>query len=165
MDAVLREAAAEQLLAVVLLGQRDVELAVEPAHEGGIEHAAAVAVDIIVGRGQHEDGALFVHDEAVHLREQLVERVLAVEAADAAGADSGDRVHLVDEDHGRGVAAGLLEDFLNIPFGLADDAAEEGRRGDRDKHGVGLVGHGLGEHGLAGARRAVEQHALRNPLA
>ena len=75
-------------------GLRHDDLAVEAAgpQQRRIEHVGAV------GRGDQDDA--FVGLEAVHLDEQLVERLLAlvVAAAEAGAAMAADRVDFVDED-------------------------------------------------------------------
>ena len=77
-----------------------------------------------VGGGDQDDAAADV--EAVHLDEQLVERLLAlvVAAAHAGAAVPADGVDLVDEHDRRGVLLGLLEQ-------VADPAARRRRRTSR----------------------------------
>src|SRR3546814_14460423 len=71
--------------------------------EGGVEHVGAV--------GRRDDDDAFVGFEAVHLDEQLVERLLAlvVAVAEPGAAMAADRVDFVDEDDARRVALGLFE--------------------------------------------------------
>ncbi len=72
----------------------------------------------------------------------------------------GDGVDLVHEDDaGRGLP-GLAERLPDRLLGLADPLAQELRSLDVDEVRLGLRGHRLGQHGLARAWRAVEQHAL-----
>ena len=115
-----------------------------------------------VGGGDQDDAALDV--EAVHLDEQLVERLLAlvVAAAHAGAAVPADGVDLVDEDDRRGVGLGLLEQVAHPGRADADEHLDEVRAGDRVERHAGLAGDGAGEQRLAGAGRAVEQHALRD---
>src|SRR5262249_60101540 len=93
-------------------------LAIEPARaeQGGIEHLGTV-------RGAHDDDAL-ARIEAVHLGEELVERLLAllVAAERALDADLAERVELIDEDDAGRLRLGLLEE-------VADP-----RRADPDEH-------------------------------
>ncbi len=105
---------------------------------------------------------LVVDVEAVHLDEELVEGLLAlvVAAADAGTAVAADGVDLVDEDDGRGVRLGLLEQVADAGGTDTDEHFDEVRAGDREERHAGLAGDGAGQQGLAGARRAVEQHAL-----
>jgi hypothetical protein len=113
-----------------------------------------------VGRGDEDDAALDV--EAVHLDQHLVEGLLAlvVAAAHAGAAVPADGVDLVDEDDGRGVLLGLLEQVAHPAGADADEHLDEVRAGDRVERHAGLTGHGAGQQRLAGPGRAVEQHAL-----
>ena len=89
----------EDLLAAAHVGQRHHDLAVEAARpqQRGVEHVRPVG-------GRDDDHAL-VALEAVHLDEQLVQRLLAlvVTAAQAGAAMAADGVDLVDEDDARRV--------------------------------------------------------------
>ena len=113
-----------------------------------------------VGRGDQDDAAADV--EAVHLDEQLVEGLLAlvVAAAHAGAAVPADGVDLVDEDDRRGVLLGLLEQVADPGGADADEHLDEVGAGDRVERHARLAGDRAGEQRLAGAGRAVEQHAL-----
>ena len=91
--------------ALLEVGQRHDDLAVEAARpqQGGVEDVGPV------GGGDHHDALGGV--EAVHLREHLVERLLAlvVPAAEPGAALAADGVDLVDEDDGRRLLARRLE--------------------------------------------------------
>ena len=114
-----------------------------------------------VGRGDQDDA--FVALEAVHLDEQLVQRLLAlvVAAAQAGATMTADGVDLVDEDDAGRVLLALLEQVADAAGADADEHLDEVRAADREKRDVGFAGHGAGEQRLAGARRAHQQHALR----
>ena len=105
--------------------------------------------------------------EAVHLDQQLVERLLAlVVAADRdAGARLAQRVQLVDEDDAGRPALGLGEQVAHAGGADADEHFDEFGAAKAEKRGVGLAGHGLGQQRLAGAGRADEQHALGDAAA
>jgi hypothetical protein len=113
-----------------------------------------------VGGGDQDDAALGV--EAVHLDEQLVERLLAlvVTAAHAGAAVPADRVDLVDEDDRRGVRLGLLEQVADPARADTDEHLDEVGAGDRVERHPGLAGDRAGQQRLAGAGRAEEQDAL-----
>src|SRR4029078_6075864 len=115
-----------------------------------------------VGGGDEDDA--FVRLEAVHLDEELVERLLAsgVAAPQARAAMAADRVDLVDEDDARRVLLALLEEVADARGADADEHLDEVRAGDREERDVGLAGDGAREQRLAGAGRAHEQHALRD---
>ena len=146
----------EDLVATVEVGGVDLDLAVEAARaqQRRVEHVGTV------GRGDQDDAAADV--EAVHLDEQLVEGLLAlvVAAAHAGAAVATDGVDLVDEDDGRRVLLGLLEQVADAAGADADEHLDEVRAGDRVEGHGGLAGDGAGQQGLAGAGRAVEQDAL-----
>ncbi len=124
-----------------------------------IEHVGAI------GGGQHDDG--FGLAEAVHLAEDLIERLLAlvVTAAQAGAADAADGVDFVDEqDAGRGFL-GRLEHVANAAGADADEHLNELGAADREERHAGLAGHGPGQQRLAGARRAHQQDALGHAAA
>ena len=107
--------------------------------------------------------------EAVHLGEDLVERLLAlVVAADhaaAAAAGAADRVQLVDEDDRRGGLLGLLEQVAHARGADAHDRLDELRRRRREERHARLARHRAREQRLAGAGRARQQHAARDARA
>ena len=100
--------------------------------------------------------------EAVHLDQQLVERLLAlvVAAAEAGTTMPADGVDLVDEDDAGGVLLALLEQVAHPGGADADEHLDEVRAGDREERDVGLAGDRPGQQGLAGSGRAYQQHAL-----
>ena len=100
--------------------------------------------------------------EAVHLDQQLVQRLLAlvVAAAEAGAALAADRVDLVDEDDAGAVLLGLLEQVAHPGGADADEHLDEVRTGDGEERNPRLTRDGAGQQRLAGAGRAVEQHAL-----
>ena len=138
------------------VGRLDGDLPVEAARtqQRGVQDVGAVR------GGDQDDVGLDV--EAVHLDQQLVEGLLAlvVAAADAGAAVPADGVDLVDEDDGRRVGLGLLEQVADPGGAHADEHLHEVGAGDGEERHAGLAGDGAGQQGLAGARRAVEQHAL-----
>ena len=115
-----------------------------------------------VGGRDQDDAALGV--EAVHLDEQLVERLLAlvVTAAHAGAAVPADGVDLVDEDDRRGVRLGLLEEVADPARADTDEHLDEVGAGDRVERHPGLAGDRPGQQRLTGAGRAEQQHALRD---
>ena len=103
--------------ALLEVGEGDHDLAVEAARpqQGGVQDVGPV------GGGDHDHALGRV--EAVHLREHLVEGLLplVVAAAEPGAALAADGVDLVDEDDGRGLLAGGLEE-------VADPAGARRRR-------------------------------------
>src|SRR5581483_11650096 len=100
----------------------------------------------------------------VHLDQQLVERLLAlvVAAAEAGTAVAADRVDLVHEDDAGRVLLPLLEQVADAGGPDADEHLDEVRPRDREERDVRLAGDRLGQERLAGARRADQEHTLRD---
>src|SRR5204862_6778228 len=125
------------------------DLAVEAARaqQRGIEDVRAV-------RGGDEDDVV-LHLEAVHLDEQLVERLLAlvVTASETRAAVAPDGVDLVHEDDAGAVLLGLLEQVAHSRGADADEHLDEVRTGNREERHAGLARYGASEQGLAGTRR------------
>ena len=151
----------EDRLAAVDVGPVHDHLAVEASRpqQGGVERLRPV------GGGHDDDAAVDV--EAVHLDEQLVERLFAlVVAADGdAGARLAQRVQLVDEDDARRPALGLVEQVAHAGGADADEHFDKIGAAKAEERHVGLAGHGLGQQRLAGAGRADEQDALGDAAA
>src|SRR5207253_6472345 len=68
---------------------------------------------------------------------------------------------LVDEDDCRGDLPRAIEQPGDLLFALAVPFAEQVRRFGGDEIGFALARRGLGQQGLAGARRPIQQKALR----
>ena len=145
----------EDRLAAGDVGRRDEDLAVEAAR------AQQRRVELLeqVRRGDHDQVAGRV--EAVHLDQQLVERLLAL-GVDVGAALRADGVELVDEDDRRAALARLGEQAPD-PRGAqpGEHLDERGRRLGEELR-AGLAGDGLREQRLARAGRAVEEDALRH---
>ena len=148
----------EDRLAPFEVGTVDDDLSVEAsrAQERGIEDVGTVG-------GREEDDALLLV-EAVHLDEQLVERLLAfvVTATEPGAAVTADRVDLVDEHDGRRRVLRLFEQVAHARRAHADEHLDEVGAADRKERHARLTGNRLGEQRLAGARRPEEQDALRD---
>ena len=140
----------EDLPAADAVGPVDDDLAVEAA---GAQQRRVEDVGP-VGGGDQDDVVL--HLEAVHLDEQLVQRLLAlvVAAAEAGAAVAPDGVDLVHEDDAGAVLLGLLEQVAHARGADADEHLDEVRAGDREERHAGLAGDRAREQRLAGARRA-----------
>ena len=146
----------EDLGAALAVGAVDHDLAVEAAR------AQQRRVEDVGPVGGRDEDDVVRHREAVHLDEQLVERLLAlvVAAAEAGAAVAPDGVDLVHEDDAGAVLLGLLEQVAHARGADAHEHLDEVRAGDREERHAGLAGDGAREQRLAGARRPVEQHAL-----
>ena len=147
----------EDGLAALEVGQFHGHAAVEAA---GAQQRRIEGIGAIRGR---EDDDAVIPLEAVHLREQLVQRLLALVVAHVrAIALLANRIDLVDEDDAGCLFLGLLEEVAHLRGAHADEHLHELRARDGEERHVRLARHGLGEHRLAGTRRADEQHALRH---
>ena len=120
---------AEDFLAAFDVGQVHGDLAVEAAgaEQGGVEHVGAV--------GGGDDDHAFLGVEAVHLDEQLVERLLAfvVAAAHAVAAVAADGVDFIDEDEAGRVFSALFEHVADAGGADADEHFDEVGAGDGEE--------------------------------
>ena len=139
----------------------DDNLAVETARtqQRRVEDVGAV-------RRRNDDDA-FVCREAIHLDEQLVQRLLAlvVAAAEARTALAADGVNLVDEDDAGRVLLRLLEQVAHARGADTDEHLDEVGTRNREERHARLARDSFGEQRLARARRAEQQHAFRDARA
>ena len=151
----------EDLLAADAVGPVDDDLAVEApgAKQGRVEDVGPV--------GGGDEDHVVLHLEAVHLDQELVQRLLAlvVAAAHAGAAVAADGVDLVHEDDAGRVLLGLLEQVADAARADADEHLDEVGARDREERHAGLAGDRPGEERLTGARRAEEEDALRDARA
>ena len=121
--------------------------------QGGVQRLGPV------GGCQNDDAVVAL--KAVHLGEQLVQGLLPlVVAADLPIPLFADGVNLVDEYDTGGLFLGLLEKVPDLGGAHAHEHLHKFRAGHGEEGHVGFTGHRLGQHGLAGARRAHQQNAL-----
>ena len=80
-------------------------------------------------------------------------------------ADLAERVELVDEDDAGRLGLGLREQIADARGADADEHLDELRAAQAEERHLRFAGDRAREQRLAGARRADEQHALRNPAA
>ena len=126
------------------------------AQQCRVEHVGAI------GRGNDDQVGVAV--EAIHLDEQLVQRLLAlvVTTAHAGTTLASDGVDLVDEDDGRGVFLRLIEQVTDAGGAKADEHLDEvGARHRIERH-TRLACDRTGEQRLTGSGRTVQQHAARD---
>ncbi len=146
----------EDLLAADDVGVRHDHLPIEPAgpQQSRIEHVRAV--------GRSDQNHPFVRLETIHLDEQLVQGLLAfvVAPTQTGAAVAPDRIDLVDEDDARRILLALLEHVAHPAGTNADKHLDKVRTGDREERHIRFAGNGASEQGLAGARRADQQHPL-----
>ena len=151
----------EDVAAALAVGPVDDDLAVEAARaqQRRVEDVGAV-------RRRDQDHVVLLL-EAVHLDEELVQRLLAlvVAAAHAGAAVAADGVDLVDEDDARARLLRLLEQVAHARGADADEHLDEVGAGDGEERHARLAGRRAREQRLAGAGRPVEEHALRDARA
>ena len=151
----------EDLLAADDVGIGHHHLAIEPAgpQQRRIEHVGPV--------GRRDQDHALIGLEAVHLDQQLVQRLLAlvIAAAEAGAAMAADRVDFVDEDDAGRILLGLLEHVADTAGADADEHFDEVRTRNREERHVGFARDRARDQRLAGAGRADQQHAARNPSA
>jgi hypothetical protein len=124
------------------------------SQQRGIEHLGPV-------RGCHHDDAL-AGVEAVHLCEQLVERLLALFVGPGGRGHPRlpERVELVDEHDAGSSQLGLSEEVAHARGAHADEHLDELGAGHAEERHARFTGDGAGEQRLAGAWRPEQQHAL-----
>mmetsp|Transcript_13562 Transcript_13562/g.13297 ORF Transcript_13562/g.13297 Transcript_13562/m.13297 type:complete len:330 (-) Transcript_13562:72-1061(-) len=143
----------ESLLPAV--GHRELDLPVEPPRpeEGRVQGVGPV--------GGHDD--LHVHRlvEPVHLVQQLDQDPLHLPVRPRIRIEPLRRngVNLINEHDGGRVLFGQPEDISDHPGAFAEVLLDELAADHADEGGAGLVGDGLGQHGLAGARGPVQEHS------
>mmetsp|Transcript_18452 Transcript_18452/g.46683 ORF Transcript_18452/g.46683 Transcript_18452/m.46683 type:complete len:537 (-) Transcript_18452:109-1719(-) len=147
---------AQDLGACVLVGVRELDLAVEAAraHERRVQDVGAV------GGGNHNDASVAL--EAVHLSQQLVQGLLTlvVATANAGATRAADGVNLIHEHQAGRVLLGLLEQVAHARRAHAHKHLDELRARDGEEGHARLAGDGLGQQGLAGTGGAHQQAAL-----
>ena len=135
-----------------------------PVETAGTQQSGVEDIRTVCRR--HDDDAV-VGLEAVHLHEQLVERLLAlvVPAAEAGAALAADRVDLVDKDDAGLALLCRIEEVAHAGGTHADEHLDEVGAGDGEERYVRFPRHRLCEQRLTGARRADEQDAARDARA
>ena len=147
----------EDVLAASQVGQLNRNAAVKTtgAQQGRVKAVGAV------GSGEDDDTLMVI--EAVHLGQQLVERLLALVVAAKAAAIAllADGIDLIDKDNARGLFLGLLKQITHLGSATADEHLDElGARNAKERH-ARLAGNSLGKQGLTGTRRANKKSAAR----
>ena len=138
------------------VGRLDEDLTVEAA--GPKQRRVEVLQPVRRGHDDH----LVARAEAVELDEQLVERLVLLAVERMAAARLADRVELVDEDDRRRVLARLVEELADARGAEAGEHLDERRGALRVEARARLVRDRLCRKRLAGARRPVEEDALRH---
>mmetsp|Transcript_14396 Transcript_14396/g.43609 ORF Transcript_14396/g.43609 Transcript_14396/m.43609 type:complete len:489 (+) Transcript_14396:537-2003(+) len=156
-ERVVREENFEDTSARGDVREGDLKLAGEAAQDGGVQRVRPVR------RGENDDAPVgAVGEEAVERRHEL-----GFQRQRDVGVPRGSRrekaVDLVEEDDARRELGRERKDRAHELVGLAVVLVGESGRPDVQEGSVGVVCHGTRQHGLAAARRAVEQNAPRRP--
>ena len=123
--------------------------------ECGIEHIGTV-------RSGKDDHAA-VRSETVHLRQELVQRALALVVTaghDTFSTGTTDSIYLINEDDSRGFLFGLTEEIPHAACTDADEHLHEIRTAHREERYSGFAGNGFGKQSLTRSRRAYKKRAL-----
>ena len=100
--------------------------------------------------------------ETIHLAEELVDHPLRdMRLSRSPTAHRHQSIQLVQEDDGGSHLPGLVKYLFHPLLALSIPFREKGGALDGDEIGLALIGHRLGQHGLARSRRPVEQYPLR----
>ena len=118
-----------------------------------------------VGRRNQNYALIIV--KAVHLHQQLVQRLFAlvIAAAQTGTAMAADRVNFIDKQQTGRIFFGLGKHIPHPRSTDTDKHLNKIRTGNRKKRNVSLTGHRFGQQGFTRTRRADHQHALRNTSA
>ena len=148
----------QDLEAAFDIGQADDDAPVEAAgpQEGFVENVGAV------GR-RHQDDPFF-GIKAIHLDEQLVERLLPLimAAANACAAVAADSIDLIHEDDARGLLFGLVEQIADAAGADADKHLDEVGTGDGEEGAVRFAGHRFGDQRFPCPWRADAENPFGN---
>src|SRR5207249_8984876 len=137
----------------LLVGDRDLNDPVEPARaqQGLVEDVRSIrrADDLHFPEGI----------EAIEFREELHEGPLDLPVPGRRDLESlrTDRIEFVDEDDGRRLLAGELEQLPHEPRPLSDVLLDQLGPDESDERGLGAVGDRLGQEGLPRAGRATKR--------
>src|SRR5258707_3350679 len=152
---------AENLLASTNVRKRHYNAAVKASRtqQRGIQHIRTV-------RGSNQNYA-FVRFKAIHLDQQLVQRLFAliVSAAESGSAMTAYCINFVNEDDAWGIFLALLKQVANAACAHAYEHFYKIRTGDGEERNVGFAGHCPGQQGFACSRMSYQQYALGNASA
>src|SRR5205085_1502199 len=128
---------AQDAFAPLYVGAVDHDAAIESARtqQGGIEDVGPI--------GGSDENDAFVRLEAVHLDEELVQRLFAlvVAAAETRAAMTADRVNFVDEHDAGCVLLALLEEVAHAGGADANEHLDKIGPADREERNVGFTGN------------------------
>ena len=112
-----------------------------------------------------QDNHTTIRAKTVHLRQQLVESILAFIIAThrkVFRTRTPHSINLIDKDDTRSLVLSLSKKVTHTTRAHADEHLYKVRAAHREERYISLACHSLGQQGLARARRPYEQCALRN---
>src|SRR5262245_36196138 len=117
--------------------------------------------------GGRDENDSVIRLEAIHLDQQLIERLLTlvVSAAETGAAMPPDGVNFVDEDDARRMRLALLEQIAHARRADADEHLDEVGARHREERPPRLAGYGAREQRLSRSRRTDQQRTLRQTSA
>ena len=114
-----------------------------------------------VGGSQDDDTVIAF--KAVHLGQQLVQRLLSfIIAANLPVSLLADGIDFINEDDAGRLFLGLAKQIADLVSTHADEHFHKFRAGDREEGDACFTGYRLGKHCFTGTGRADEKHALRH---
>ena len=138
---------------------RDASIESARAQQRGVQYVRSVC------RGKNDHAGRRI--EAVHLGQDLIQRLLALvvataEAGEAGGARAADRIELVDEDDRRRSRFGLREQVAHTRGADTNDRLDELRCSQGEEGDIRFPCDRLRQERLPGAGRAGKQHPARD---
>ena len=148
----------ENLLASlnIRVGDNDLPVKTSWAQQSWVKNIGPVS-------GRHKDHP-FVGLKAIHLNQQLVERLFAlvIATAKACATMASDRVDFVNEDNARRVLLGLFKHIAHAAGTNAHEHFNKVRTGNRKEGNIGFARNGASQQCFTCSRRANQKRALRN---
>ena len=153
----------ERFAARMHVQDRLASAAVRPVHhDRAVESARSQQSRVenirAIGRSDDDHGCIAI--EAVHLDQNLIERLLSfiVAAAHAGAAMTADRVDFIDKDDTGSVLLCLFEQIAHAAGAHAHEHFHEFGAADAEEGRTGFTGYRFGQQSLAGTRRSDHQH-------
>ena len=143
---------AKDALTALEVGKVDGDLAIEPA---GTEEGLIQNIDT-VGSGNGNDAGVAI--ETVHLDKDLVDGLLTliVATGETGTTLTTDGIDLINENDAGSILLGLAEDVTDTGGTDTDEHLDELGTRDGDEGNAGLTRDGLGQEGLTGTGRSVQ---------
>ncbi len=134
----------------------DLTIETTRTHQRGVEHIWAVC------GGENDDAAVAL--EAIHLREELVQGLLAlvVTTTDTGATLATNGINFVDEDQAGAVLLGALKQIAHATCTHTNEHLHKFRAREGEERNTSFTSNGFREQGLTGSGRANEQDTFGN---